>query len=128
MAEVFSSAVDRFDPAQVESSDHFAEKCDLLAGRFEQCDVELWARYLDRQTWKTGPGPNIDQTGGIAGRCLVNRRQHAPGIRKEASVNLFGVFDRGQIEPLIPCDEQIAIGCNLILLFGRKTVSGNRVR
>src|SRR5215216_3883762 len=114
--KLFGPAMNRVDAGEAKRVDHMLKETDLLAGRLKERDGQPRPRDLQRQTGKSRAAADVDQLRRLTAGGLVDRRQHSPGVEKQPPLDQFRVGNRGQIEPLVPLKEQIAIGNYLGLL------------
>ena len=94
----------------------------LLVGGVNEHHRDLGPDNLDDQTRQTRPGAEIDHAQGTTAllACGIDRGQQAQRIGDQAVVDLIRFADGGQVEPLVPAKQEIAIFTKLTLCWLRQ--------
>jgi hypothetical protein len=110
--QAFAANVDVSEPA---GAGGFLKKCPLLGHRFQQGGENARESYFERQAGEPGAAADVEQ-------CA--REFHVPGeekaLAKMPGDALFRVADGGQVDFLVPAQEQVEVGEDLVLLEGRE--------
>ena len=122
VSDVLGPSMNCSGRGQTQLRDGMLNELNLLVGRIDEDDRDLGASDLQYEARQPGAGAKVDQTQRPAPprEFLIDRRQQAQGVGDKARVDALGFADGGQVEPLVPAKEQVAVIAQLALLDFRE--------